>query len=115
MTTFVRFLDNDRRGRWANIKMDNGDPCWVSIAQSGVLIRKSKVGFFGAKLFDESNVYKLAKAAMHLDESYESDLTPEDMWNPILKAFVNTILHSSDLGEVTRILNEAYAAQSDAE
>ena len=52
---------------------------------------------------------------MLLKESYENDLTPEDMWNPILKSFVNSILHCSNLGWVTRILNEAYLAQSEVQ
>lgn len=26
-TKLVLFMDHDRKGRWANIRMDNGDPC----------------------------------------------------------------------------------------
>lgn len=95
--------------------MDNRDPCWVSIAQSGVLIKKSKIGLLGAKLFDESNLYKISLAVIRLDASYENDLTPDEMSNPVLKVIVNAILHCSNLGEATRILNEAYAAQTDSE
>ena len=94
--------------------MDNGDPCWIGITQSGVLVKTSKMSLFRAKLFDESNVYKLEKTAMSLKEKYEDDLTPQEMWNPVLKAFVNTILHCSSLAVVSRILNEVYAAQSES-
>jgi len=111
MTKLIRFLDDDIRGRWANIRMDNGDPCWVGIAQTGILVRKSKVGLFGAKLYEEKNVYRAAKAAQALSEKYEDDLTPDEMWNPVLKSIVNTILHCSNLAEVTRILNEAYKGE----
>jgi hypothetical protein len=100
-------MDNDRRGRWANIVMDNGDPCWIGIAQTGVLVRKSRVGLFGAKLYEEKNVYKAAKTAQALDALYPSKLTPSSMSNPVLAAFVNSVLHCRDLAETTRILNEA--------
>jgi hypothetical protein len=108
MTELIRFMDDDRKGRWANIRMDNGDPCWVGIAQTGILIKKSKVGLFGAKLYEEKNIYKAAKTAQALDLQYPDNLTPDEMWNPVLKSIVNAILHCSNLGEVTRVVNEAY-------
>ena len=108
MTTLVRFMDNPKTGVWANIRMDNGDPCWVGIAQSGVMVKISKVGLMGAKLFDESNVYKCAAAAIKLAEQYPNDLTPSGMQNPVLKSFVNSILHCSNLGQVATVLNSAY-------
>lgn len=111
MAELIRFLDDDRKGRWANIRMDNGDPCWVGIAQTGILVKKSKVGIFGAKLYEEKDIYKAAKTAQALSEQYQDDLTPDEMWNPILKSIVNTILHCSNLAEVTRVLNEAYAGE----
>lgn len=106
MTELVRFLDDDRKGRWANIRMDNGDPCWVGIAQTGILVKKSKVGLFGAKLYEETNIHEAATTAMALRTRFPDDLTPDGMWNPVLKSFVNAILHCRDLAEVTRVLNE---------
>jgi hypothetical protein len=107
MTELIRFFDDDHKGRWANIVMDNGDPCWVSIAQTGVLVKKSKIGLFGAKLYEEKNIYKAAKTAKSLNIQYPDDITPTEMWNPVLKSIVNAVLHCHNLAEVTRILNEA--------
>jgi hypothetical protein len=107
MTELIRFLDDDRKGRWANIRMDNGDPCWISIAQTGIFVKKSKIGLFGAKLYEEKNIYKAAKTAQALSKQYPDDLTPDGMWNPVLKSIVNAILHCSNLAEVTIVLNEA--------
>jgi len=53
MTELTRFMDHNWKGRWANIRMDMGDPCWVGIAQTGILVKKSKVGWFGAILYEE--------------------------------------------------------------
>ena len=108
MAQLIRYLDDDRKGRWANIRMDNGDPCRVSIAQTGILVKKSKVGIFGAKLYEEKNTYKAAKTAQTLCKEYPNDLTPDELLHPVLKSIVNAILHCDNLGEVTRVLNEAY-------
>lgn len=107
MTELIRFLDDDRKGRWANILMDNGDPCWIGIAQTGILVKKSKVGLFGAKLYEEKDIYKAAKTAQLLNALYSDDLTPAEMWNPVLKSIANAVLHCKDLSEVARVLNEA--------
>lgn len=103
----IRFKDHDRRGRWANIVMDDGDPCWIGIAQTGVLVKKSRVGLFGAKLYHATNVYRAARTAQTLDSRLPDKLTPQGMFNPVLVAFVNAVLHCRDLAEVTIILNEA--------
>ena len=108
MTTLDRFMDHDRKGRWASIRMGNGDPCWIGIAQTGVLVKKSRIGISGAKLYEERNVYDAARTAQALLEMYADDLTPAEMGNPVLKAFVNAILHCRDLAEVTRVLNEVH-------
>ena len=104
----VRFMDVDHVGRWAVIRMPNGDPVWVSIAQEGILVKKSSSGITGALLYEEKNIYKAARTAMALDASYPRYRTPEGMFNPVLKAFVNAIIHCDTLAEVSRVLNEAY-------
>jgi hypothetical protein len=50
-------MDHDVRGRWANIVMADGSSCWIGIAQAGVLVKKSRMGSFGAKLYEEKTVY----------------------------------------------------------
>jgi hypothetical protein len=106
MTTLHSFEDSST-GRFANVRMDNGDPCFIGVAQTGVIVNKSKVGFFGAKLYDEKNVYHAAMTAIALSYLYPEQLPPIGMTNPVLKAFTNAVLHCTKLAEVTRILNEA--------
>jgi len=50
--------------------MANNDPCWIGIAKTGILVKKSKMGLFGAKLYEEKNIYKAAKTAQELSEQY---------------------------------------------
>lgn len=106
MTKLVRFLDNGAKGTWANIRMDNGDPCWIGIAQTGILVKKSKVGLFGRKIYEEKDVYKCAEKAKELHERYPDNLTPDDMIDPVLKSISNSVLHCNDLVEVTLVLNQ---------
>lgn len=66
MGVLVRFRNNSREC-WSSIKMENGDPVWISCAQSGVIVKKSKMGIMGKKLYDETNVRKIAETAQNLD------------------------------------------------
>ena len=111
MTVLIRFLDANT-GRWANLRMDNDDPCWISVAQIGVLVKKSNVGLFGTKLYDQRDIYKAASTAKALWEQYTEDKTPPGMTDPVLKAFANAALHCSSLAEVKRILDQVDEAQS---
>ena len=107
MAKLIRFSDDELKGRRANIRMDNGDPCWISIMKTGTLVKRSRIGLFGVKLFEEKNINKAVNTAKALNKQYGDDLTPDDMQNPVLKSIVNAILHCSNLAEVTRVLNEA--------
>jgi len=94
--------------------MDNGDPCCISVAQTGVRVKKSRVGLFGAKLYEEKDLHEAALTARALDTLYPEKLTPREMRNPVLVAFVNAVLHCRDLAEVTRVLNEAIEVERQA-
>ena len=107
MPELLRFKDDDRKGCWANIRMDNGDPCWVSIAQTGVLVKKSREGSFGAKIYAEKNIHEVAKKVAALVQLYPDMVTPPEMLNIVLISFVNAVLHCSSLADVSRVLNEA--------
>ncbi|MCL5423235.1 MAG: hypothetical protein M1461_12315, partial [Nitrospirae bacterium] len=66
MSKLIGFLDDTTKGHWAHIRMDNGDPCWIIISRTGVSVKKSRVGLFGSKLYEEKNIYKAAKTAKTL-------------------------------------------------
>jgi hypothetical protein len=108
MTKLVSYIDEGGKGCWARFRMTNNDPCWLSVAQDGVLVKKSSIGFFGAELYKEKNIYYAGNTAKNLSEKYSDDLTPIDMKNLVLKAFSNTILHCSDLSEIVHVLNTAF-------
>jgi hypothetical protein len=92
---------------YANVQLDSGDPCYISVAQTGVIVKKSRIGLFGAALYKESVVYKAAMTAKALDHLYPNSRTPPGLNNPVLKAFTNAVLHCSSPTEVTLVLNQA--------
>jgi len=87
--------------------MDNNDPCWISVANSGVLIKKSKIGLFGTKVY-EKHIADSANAAYALSKRYRNVLTPPEMRHPLLKAFTNAVLHCTSLEEAKSVLNEEF-------
>jgi hypothetical protein len=104
--TKLHSYEDSRTSCYANIRMDNGDPCFISVAQSGVRVKKSRIGFLGAKLY-EQGVYDAAMTAKALAYLLDERLAPEDMTNPVLKSLTNAVLHCSTLEEATRMLNSA--------
>jgi hypothetical protein len=114
MTILKDFVDEANKGCFANVRMDNDDPCWISVAtevgvKTEVLVKKSKLGLFGTKLYSSDQPGKTVTALWKL---YPESLTPPEMKSPVLKAFTNAVLNCSDLDEVKKVLNEAGKTKS---
>jgi hypothetical protein len=107
MATVLHFADSRAGGCGATIKLPSGDPCFLSIARSSVLVKKSRFGFMGSILYRESNVYKSARTAMALAYLFPEDKTPAGITNPILRSFFNALLHCDSPAEISILLNEA--------
>lgn len=50
MGRVVRFADNQSQC-WSRVDLDNGEPVWISVAQTGIVIKKSRLGLMGATLY----------------------------------------------------------------
>jgi hypothetical protein len=100
-------VSNGRPGRGATIRLDSGESCLISVAQTGVRVKKSRFGFIGAVLYNEKNVYKAAATAKALSERFPNSLLPPGFSDPVLSAFANAVLHCSTCAEVAVTLNEA--------
>ena len=77
-------------------------------AQTGVMVKKSKVGLFGRKLFVSSDVTHAATVAQNLDDILIDIFLPEDCYitNSVLEAFVKVAIASDTLEELcVRIAN----------
>jgi hypothetical protein len=92
---------------YANVRLDSGEPCYINVAQTGVLVKKSRLGLLGPTLYKETVVYKAAMTAKALHHLYPDSRTPPGLHHPVLKAFTNAVLHCSSAMEVGTTLNQA--------
>jgi hypothetical protein len=93
--------------------MDNGDPVFIRVAHSGVVVKKSISGLMGRKLYESQTVYEAATTARALTELFPEHVTPPWITNPILRSFINAALHCSSAAEVTDVFNTAVARAAD--
>jgi hypothetical protein len=110
---------SETAGCGATIELDNTEVVFVSIAQTGVLVRlidlkggliKTLVSnWFGPTLYNEKNVFKNAEAAQALSIMFPEEAPSLSFKNPVLTAFANAIWHCSSAAEVSIVLNEALA------
>jgi hypothetical protein len=101
------FGDSNASGCGATVMLASGEPCLLSIAQSGVRVKKSRYGFFGATLYDEKIVYNNARRTAALAYLFPEKLFPNGITNLNLRVFFNAILHCQSAAEVSVTLNEA--------
>jgi hypothetical protein len=94
-------------GCGANVRFENGEPCMLSIAQSGIRVKKSRFGLLGAVLYDEANAFINARRTGALAYLFPDTLFPNEISNPNLRAFFNAILHCRNAAEVSVTLNQA--------
>jgi hypothetical protein len=94
-------------GCGATVRFSNGDPCTVSVARTSISVKKSRSGFLGAVLYREENTYKNAQTAMALAYLFQERRFPDGVHSPILRSFLNAILHCSSVADVSVSLNQA--------
>ena len=106
---------DEKHGCNSTIKLDNGEHCLVSVAQSGVIVRSHRTdsflkaafgSFFGPILFEEKSPYEAAKLAMLLDIEYADITCLPEFKNPVLCAFVKAIWSCASAEQVCVVLNE---------
>ncbi len=61
---------------WSRVDLPNGDPIWISIAQTGVLIKKSKLGLKGEVLYQSKDIELISRLGHRLRLSLNEFDTP---------------------------------------
>ena len=108
MSEVVAFCHPPKVGHWSKVRMNSGEPCWISISRQGVLIKKSKMGFFGKKIADLKPIEEVYARLGTLDKMFPKKLTPDDMNSLILKYFTNAALNCSDLQDFKNKLDKVF-------
>jgi hypothetical protein len=108
MTKLISYRDT-RNVCWARVDLASGEPIYISVARSGIIVKRSSLGFLGTKLY-RSNIHRAAMTAQVLDAQTRSYLTPGDMTNPALRAFTQAALEARSSAELVSRLNEPLKA-----
>jgi hypothetical protein len=70
MAKLIKFMDG-KLSCWSRVDLDNGEPIWISVAHSGVLVKKSKWGILGEKIYQangyEANITDSALLTIYWD------------------------------------------------
>ena len=104
MTKLISYRDT-RNLCWARVDLASGEPIYISVARSGIVVKRSSLGLLGPKLY-RSNIRRAAMTARVLDAQTRSYLTPDDMTNPALRAFTQAALEARSASELASRLNE---------
>ncbi|HET8799153.1 MAG TPA: hypothetical protein VFO89_15800, partial [Thermoanaerobaculia bacterium] len=82
-------------------------PLWISIAQNGVLIRKSRLGLFGRRVYHESDTFEAARVARVLARLCPLVNRIEGVRTPMLSAFLGAALSARNLTAFEGLLGAA--------
>ena len=101
----------------ATISLASDEVVCLSIAQARVLVRRGEAAagsfkqivrsFFGATLYDETDVNRNGRTAQALTIMFPQQATELKFNNPVLAAFSNAIWHCKSVNEVRSVLNES--------
>ena len=97
----------------ANVRMDNGDPVFIRVAQTGVVVKKSISGLMGLQLYKSQTMDEAATTAKALAQLFPKYVAPPWIINPVLKSFINAALHCSSTAEVIDVFRAAVARAAD--
>lgn len=102
MGTLIRFQDNST-GCFARVDWENGEPAFISIAQSGVMVKRSKLGLFGVKLYNEQNIHECVAMSRVLDDEILKPASlgalPGDLASPVLQSFTRLALETQSAAQ----------------
>ena len=104
MTRLVRFSDDVIKGKWARIIMDDGSPCFIAIGPRSIVMKKSKTGIIGPRVFEVRHLKVVEQITSKLKHQFPQDLTPAGMTNVFLRPVVNAVLHCETLQEAINVL-----------
>jgi len=101
MNRKFEIFDNER----AKIPINNGDYCWIKFTRLNLTGKRALFGVLKSSIYSERSLQRIQLKSLALVKHYPVDRTPNALKNPILKSFVNAILHCTNMAETEYILN----------
>lgn len=109
-----RFEDGGTPYRWAALTLPSGDPCWIEVASTGVLVKVSTNGAFGRLLFGSHKQAELVRLGDFLDTRFEHVPVPPGGEHPLFRAVVRCALACHSIAELRTLLTIAAGRSPDA-
>jgi len=102
MGKVIRFRDCPGQC-WSRVDWESGEPAFISVAQDGILVRRSRIGLFGLVLLRETDVNDVVSLAAALDSHVLSDESMTrlslGMENEVLCAFTRLAVETKSAAE----------------
>jgi hypothetical protein len=120
MAKIVKFVDG-KFSCWSRIDLDNGDPIWISVSHTGVMVKKSKWGILGENIYkanaSEANLTAGDLLTVYWDEAIKEEFDIINrMTNPLLSAFTLVAMVSESANQLSiRLRNARESANELAE
>lgn len=106
----LRFGDIQGGQCWSQVKSPKGETIWISIAHTGILVKISKWGLFGKKLFEETNPVLAGRVAQTVNVNVDGLPAPRGMNNIVLTSLTMNAIMSSSAAEFAEKLEQARGA-----
>ena len=107
MSSMIDYVDIPGKACWSSVLLDSGEPVWISIAQNGIMVKQSRLGILGTKLFHETNMSRCVDVADALHRMIDFYTTPDGLQNPVLRVFTQTALNSRTSKEFATFVSTA--------
>jgi len=98
----VRVSDG-RFTRYAVLETPIGDPIWISIARTGIVVKQSKTGLFGKKIF-QGTPDQSAEKTQQLYEAFGNVQIPNVVNNLALRIWIQAAICMRDSTEFVQVL-----------
>jgi hypothetical protein len=110
MGKVIRFQD-DGKACYSRVDWESGDPAFISVAQVGVLVKRSRLGILGVKLYDETDIHNCVAMSRVLDNHILSPSSisslPPGLNGPVLQSFTRLAIEATSAVEFCTHIGEA--------
>jgi hypothetical protein len=104
LSKLLRYEDNQKQC-WSRVDLSNGDPIWISIARTGIVVKRSRLGLMGTILLKESNTRILYRIYEAISKQVLEYKTPSNMTQPFLKVLTQAALDADSASQLKILLN----------
>ncbi len=84
--------------RYAVLETPMGDPIWISIARTGIVVKRSAMGFLGQVIF-QGTPEESARKTQQLDEVFGGVQLPTSVNNPVLRVWIQAAICMRDAAQ----------------